>query len=308
MRFTPRHAVWLALATAAISGTSNFINKIAVTAVKEPVTYTFLKNGLVAVLLVGVMVLTWKFRELRTLRRADCLKLIAIAIVGGSVPFILFFTGLTLTSAVSAGFIHKTLFLWVALLAVPLLKERIGILQACALILLLAGNILLGGYAKFHFGRGELLVLAATLLWAVENIIAKKALANISSLTVAGARMIIGSFVLLFVVAWQGHLNLITSLSPVQWSWTLVATALLFGYVVTWFTALKHAPATLVASLLVPATLVTNLLSLIFLDKRLSAPELASGGLLIAAAVLLVWSGRRAKPIQSYARSRSAEF
>ena len=49
-----------------------------------------------------------------------------IGVIGGSVPFILFFNGLAMASAPSAAFIHKTLFVWVVLLAVPFLGERLG--------------------------------------------------------------------------------------------------------------------------------------------------------------------------------------
>jgi len=73
-----------------------------------------------------------------------------IAIVGGSLPFLLFFTGLSLASAPSAAFIHKTLFIWVAFLAVPFLGERLGWAQICALGVLLGtfmGGMCIGSLA-----------------------------------------------------------------------------------------------------------------------------------------------------------------
>ena len=50
-----------------------------------------------------------------------------VAVVGGSVPFVLFFEGLARAEATQAAFIQKTLVVWVALLAVPLLHERLGL-------------------------------------------------------------------------------------------------------------------------------------------------------------------------------------
>ena len=52
--------------------------------------------------------------------------LAAVAVVGGSVPFLLFFESLARASSIQAAFIHKTLVVWVTLLAVPLLSKRIG--------------------------------------------------------------------------------------------------------------------------------------------------------------------------------------
>ena len=60
--------------------------------------------------------------------------------IGGSVPFVLFFEGLSRAEATQAAFIQKTLVVWVALLAVPLLRERFGPPHALAIALLVAGQ------------------------------------------------------------------------------------------------------------------------------------------------------------------------
>jgi drug/metabolite transporter (DMT)-like permease len=296
MKTLARFAPLLALTTALISGTSNFLNKIAVSVVRDPVAFTFLKNALVGAAILGILLITLHIKEVRTLSKADAWRLVAVGVVGGSIPFILFFTGLTMTSALTASFIHKTLFFWVALLAIPFLKERIGWMQGAALFLLLGGTFLLGGFQNMRFGTGELLVLLATIFWAVENIIAKKALANVSSLLLAGSRMVIGSVVLFGVVAFQGNLALLTGFTPIQWWWTIFPSVLLLGYVLTWYTALKYLPATMTASLLVPASILTTLLSAVFLHKTLSGADIASAALIaIAVALLLTISQRRVR-------------
>jgi drug/metabolite transporter (DMT)-like permease len=165
--------IMLALTTAAFSGTNNFLTKIAVTALKDPILSTTLRNALVGVALVGIILLTKRWKELISLKFSQALQLLFIAVIGGCVPFILYFTGLSMIPALSAAFIHKTLFLWAAIFAVPLLKERMGIIQIAALLLLLGGNLALG-MPSFHFNQGEALVLLATVCWALENVIAKK--------------------------------------------------------------------------------------------------------------------------------------
>jgi len=302
MQSTPKSAIMLALACAVISGTNNFLTKIAVTAVNNPTAYTFLKNAIVGVFLLGIILLARKWGEIRRLNRAQIRQLIAIAAIGGSVPFILYFTGLTMISAVNAAFIHKTLFIWVALLAVPFLKERLGQIQITALLLLLAAHLVMG-VPSFAFNRGEFFVLAATLLWAVENIIAKKALTDLSPLTVIGARMVLGSLVIFFVVAWQGNIGLLLDLNTTQWGWTMLTSLLLLGYVLTWYTALKYAPATLVAALLVPAVFVTNFLNAIFISHTMSLAQIYNGVLVVMGITLLIWSSRKLrKEFQVYPR------
>lgn len=281
-----RYAAVLALSAAAISGTNNFLTKAAVTAIKDPILFTTLKNAAVAVLLLGLILGLRKWSEIRNLNQRQWLKLILIGVIGGALPFALFFTGLAQTSALNGSLIHKTLFFWVLLFAVPFLRERVQRWQWLGVSLIFAANFLVGGFAGFKFNAGELMILGATVLWAVENVLAKKALADISSLTVASARMTIGSFLLFLFLVSQGRLISLAGLSAAQWGWTLLTSGLLLGYVLTWYTALKYAPATYVAALLVPATLVTNILSAIFVTHSFGGFPLISslfylGGILI---------------------------
>lgn len=292
-----RYATALALITAVISGTNNFLTKIAVTAVKDPIVFTTLKNAIVAAFLIGIILMLGKWREIISLTRGQMLRLLAIGAIGGSVPFALFFAGLMKTSALNAGLIHKTLFVWVLLLAVPFLKERFSLLQWVGVGALFAANFVVGGFKGFNFNMGELMVLGATLLWAVENVIAKVALKDISSITVAGARMIVGSLILFAFVLGKGSTVPRSALSLEQWGWTALTSVLLLGYVLTWYTALKHAPATYVAALLVPATLVTNALTAIFITHTLNGVQLTQMALLILGAILVSLFAKKATAI-----------
>jgi drug/metabolite transporter (DMT)-like permease len=283
-----KYATILALGTALISGTANFLAKVAVTAVKDPIVFTTMKNVIVAVFLIGLMFLAKKWPEIAALNKSQLFKLIAIGVIGGSVPFALFFTGLSQTSALNAGLIHKTLFLWVAILAIPLLKERMTRLQWLGIASIFAANLVIGGFSGFKYNIGELMIFAATIFWAVENIIAKVALRNISSLTVAGARMTLGSLILAVLVVSRGGGGAILNLGAEQWGWTILTSILLLGYVLTWYTALKYAPATYVATLLVSATLVTNILSALFVTRTFSVQQLFSAILFVAGASLVI--------------------
>ena len=171
------------------------------------------------------------------------------------------------TSALNASLIHKTLFLWVALLAVPFLRERVGLLQGSALALFAAGNLLVGGFQGFRYTGAEAMILGATVLWAVEQIVAKKALATMPPALVAGARMFFGSLILAAYVLVRGNENAVLALTGAQWLWTLIPSALLLGYVLTWYAALSRLPVIATASLLVPASLITNALSAAFVAR-----------------------------------------
>lgn len=288
---TLRYATLLVLTTAIISGTNNFLTKIAVTSIKQPILYTTLKNSLVAIFLVGILIALKKWPEIKKLTKKQWIKLAAVGFIGGSIPFALYFTGLTQTSALNASLIHKTLFLWVLLLGIPILKERLSKLQWLGVIAIFGANLFIGGFQGFKYNSGELMILAATILWGAENVIAKNALKDVSSLVLASARMVLGS-ILLFVfilIFSKGNIGVLANLNAVQWGWTFLTSLLLLGYVVTWYTALKHAPATYVATLLVSATLVTNILSAIFITHTFPVIQVLSSGFLLIGLTLMVF-------------------
>jgi len=278
--------IYLALGTALISGVSVFISKFAVKAVNDPYIFTTAKNIVVALILSLLILTPAAWSKLRETKRRDWLYLAAIGIIGGSVPFLLFFKGLSLGDAMNAAFIHKTLFIWVALLAMPFLKEKISRLQLAALGLLLIGNFFLGGIDFSAFGRAELLVFIATLFWAVEYVIAKKALDRLDAKVVAWARMFFGAIVLIGFILCKGQGAALVSLSFNQLVWIGLTSLFLLGDVLTWYKALKLLPASIVTCILVIASPITTCLNNIFVQQKYSAEQVI-GSLILAIAVSL---------------------
>lgn len=258
--------IYLSLVTTLISGVAIFINKFAVSAIQPPLVFTTVKNLGVGFLIISILLIFRKWKLIKKINRRELIYLISIGIVGGTIPFYLYFTGLTQIPAVNAAIIHKTLVIWVALLAIPLLKERMSPLQIFAVLLLFGSNIIVGGFQGFTFLEGEFLILIATIFWAVENILAKKILPTVDPDIVTTARMGFGSLILLAASAITAPSALFSplSLNSMQWFFMTITIVTLLGYVMTWYRALKYAPATTVTSILVSSTLVTNVLSAIF--------------------------------------------
>jgi drug/metabolite transporter (DMT)-like permease len=290
----------LALATACISGVAVFLNSYGVKAFGDATTYTTAKNVVATLVLVAIIAAMSASRREAGLTRpsqpGQWAGLALVGVFGGAIAFVLFFEGLALASSVDAAFLQKTLLVWVALLAVPLLGERLGALQVAAIALLVLGQIGLAGGVTTILGRGQLMVLGATLLWAAEVIIAKRLLADLSSWTVGLTRMGIGSVVL---VAWtliRGHGGALTALTGHQWMWVLVTGVILAGYVSTWFAALSRAPAVDVTAVLVIGAVITAVLADAVNGTPL-VPQLGWLALLLVGAVLVGvpgWRGRGA--------------
>lgn len=284
-----RKGAYLALAVAVISGFSVYINKFAVDSMNDSFLFTTTKNIAVALLLFSFLILPRALPELRSLSRKQWLTLGVIGCVGGSVPFLLFFYGLSLGTAVGAAFIHKTLFIWVAIMAIFFLGERLSKFHVAALAVLVGGNILLLGWpSSWLVGGGELMIFMATLLWAIEAIVAKRFMRQVSSNVAAFGRMFFGAIVMLVYLALAGKMGAMFSLGGEQIGWIALTSLFLFGYVSCYYGGLKHAPASIVASILVLGSVITSLLYAIFDAKSYSPGEVA-GMILITVAALVLW-------------------
>ena len=182
-------------------------------------------------------------------------------VVGGGIAFVLFFDGLADTTATPAAFWHDTLVVWVAVLALPFLRERVTWWNVVAIAVLVIGQIVIaGGVGHLVADRGEMLVLGATLLWAVEVVVAKFLLRDVAPAAIALVRMGIGALALLAYLVATGALHALLALDTTQVGWALLTGLLLAAYVGTWMTALARARAVDVTSVLVASALVTALL------------------------------------------------
>jgi drug/metabolite transporter (DMT)-like permease len=290
-----RTGILLALVTACVSGVSVFVNSYGVAAFGNPTAFTTAKNLVAAAILVVAVAAgrSYGVRLTRPQGGRQWAALTAVGVIGGSVPFVLFFEGLARSTSPQAAFLHKTLVLWVALLAVVVLGERLQWAHWVAIGLLVVGSVGLAGGTPSAFGTPELMILGATLLWAVEVVIAKRLLGSLSSWTVGVARMTLGSVVLLAWVAMRGNLSLLTSLTAEQVGWVLLTGALLATYVSTWFAALQRAQAIDVTAVLVLAAPLTAALS-----AAVDGVPLQVGWIvvLVAGGTLAAWLGWRGRP------------
>lgn len=262
--FTRGWGVGLAFVTACISGVAVYLNSFAVTAFADATVYTTVKNGVAAAIILAALaaVTAGQRPEPRVASRSERAGLLAVAVVGGSVPFVLFFEGLARAEATDAAFIHKTLIVWVALLAVVFLGERLNRWHVAAIVLLVAGQAAAAGdLLAIRLGDGELMIFTATLLWAVEFVVAKRLLRTFGSLTVGGARLGFGLVVLAAWLAVTGRADEVLALSGRQWAWVLLTGVILAGFVASWYAALARAKAVDVTAVLVFAAVITAALA-----------------------------------------------
>jgi len=281
-----RKGYFLVFLTALISGFAIFINKFGVSVV-NPNIYTFLRVLTVAIFLTGLLLFLKDWRKLKNLTKKQWLLLMTIGLIGGSIPFLLFFKGLSLTNAAQGSFIHKTMFIWVAVLAALFLKEKIDKKFLLGGLFLLLGSLILLKKLPYSLNQGDLLVFLATLLWATENTISKYVLRDLEGRIVAWARMFFGAlFILIFLLA-TNQLPLISGLTLKQINWVLITAVILFSYVMTWYNGLKFIPVSQATVILLLGSPITTILSLITVGK-INLQEIFSGILIIFGIIFVI--------------------
>lgn len=274
-----------------VSGFSVFFNSLAVKAVPNSYFFTSAKNIVVALLLGGFLIALRKKDELLKLKRIEWAKLAFVGVIGGSIPFLLFFKGMSLSSqaAVNGAFIQKTLFIWVTLLAFVFLKEKLSVLQYLAIGFLIIGVYIAGGPKNLNFGLPELLIFIATLMWAIEAVIVKKFLRDIDTQILAFGRMFFGSLVMIFYLIQTHNYTSVFKMTGNQFDWIILTSILLFIYVNFYYMALKKEKAGVVTSILAVAFPVT----VIFYNFAQGADILKSFSLqlpLLAGALLILFA------------------
>jgi drug/metabolite transporter (DMT)-like permease len=298
-----RTGLWLALAAAIVSGVAVFINAYGVRSVPDATVYTTAKNLVAATVLIGLFAANRPARPTSVrLTRGRLAGLVAIAVIGGSIPFVLFFEGLARAGSTQSAFIQKTLVVWVALLAVPLLGERLGPLHVAAIGTLVVGQaVLAGGVDRLRLGTGEWLVAAATLLWAVEVVLARRLLRDVPADLLAVARMGGGVVLLLGWVAVSGRWHTLAGLTASGWAWAGLTGLILAGYVALWFAALAAAPAVDVTAVLVLAAVVTGGLNIAVQGAVTTATTTTGLVTVLAGTVLAIVAARRRAPVKATA-------
>jgi len=277
-----------------ISGVSIYVNSDAVKGFPDSTLYTTLKNSVAGLALLAPLAFSPVRRnELRKLTRRQWPLLLAVSLIGGSVPYALYFRGLQRSTPVTASLIDHAQFLIVALAALAFLRERLGAGVWVSLAVLFAG--LSAGVAAnaVRLDAGVAFLAAGTVLFAADFVLMKYLLRGVPSFVVITFKLCVGSVLLLAYVAITGHLGLAASLSLLQWGYVVVTGLVLLAFTISSVVGLRHASATAVTAIPAASPLVTTLLVLIARGGSLSPVRLLGLLAVLAALVAVFILGRR---------------
>lgn len=270
------------------------------------VTLTFLRFVFADVLFLGY--LAFRPSERVIPHRQDWLPLLALGFVG--------FTGYHLflnlgesnpdVTAGTAALVIASDPAFIALLAVPLLRERIHSLRAAGITLAFAGLAVMiffaapGSQLRFSVSVGALEIVPSVVFTAIYLVLGKNYLARYRPFVFVAYTILLGTVLTVPVVlaVWPTFLK---DLANLTWAGLLPVLFLsvcptFIGYSL-WFRALERMPAAAAGAWLYVSTMIAVLGGILLLGEGLTAGMVAGGAMVIGGVVVAQQLGKRSTPV-----------
>ena len=284
----PRAGVLLAILFWGIS----FVATRAVVQQISPITLIFMRAALGSLLLVGI--LTARGRAWIPPRSAWP-PLLLMGFIGVALHGLLQAYALQLTSAVNSGWLIGLTPIWSAILAAIHLRERFPPRKLLGLFVGFAGAVLVvtrgqiaGGVLALPSTRGDLMILASTVNWAVYSVVGRPTLKRLGSLVSTTCALVVGWALLTIPFVFSRAWGDFARLDGIGWLSVLFLGVFCSGLgYLWWYSALEKIETSRVAAFLYLEPLVTLAAAVVLLGETVGAMTIV-GGLLLIGGVALV--------------------
>jgi drug/metabolite transporter (DMT)-like permease len=289
----------------------SFVATKAVLSELSPIAIVFARSAIGAVLLAGIL----RARGEPVLPPRSSLGPLAVmGFVGVAFHGLLQAHALTLTTAVNTGWLIALIPVWSALFAAVLGRERFRGGKVVGIVVGFTGTLLVVTRGRLDAGvvalpatRGDLLVLASTVNWAIYTLLGHATIRKLGPTRATAGAMSLGTLMLLpFFVAGDGpgaYARL--SLGGVGAILFLGVACSGLGYLY-WYRALERVEASRVAALLYLEPLVTLGAAVLLLGESVGLVTVA-GGVLVVGGVALVQRASPGAPPKLPARAADPE-
>jgi drug/metabolite transporter (DMT)-like permease len=282
----------LAVCAAVVIWGISFVATKAALRELSPITLICTRFALGTVVLLGILALR---REPLLPPRGEWPMLASMGFVGVFVHQMLQVYGLSLTTAVRTGWLIGVIPIWSAVLAAIFLGESFGARKLLGLLVGAAGAVLVITRGRLSAEllalpstRGDLLILASTLNWAIYTILGRGTIKRLGPARATAAAMLVGwAMMIPFFVASVGWTEY-RALSSTGWLAVLFlgVGASGLGYLF-WYTGMERLETSEVAVFLYIEPLVTLLAAVSLLGETV-APSTILGGILVLTGVFIV--------------------
>ena len=290
-----KYRTWLLLVLCNMFWAGNYVFGKYVVTEMSPFWITFSRWFLASFILVAIAYMVEKPDWRVVVKQWKTLTVMAI--LGIIIYTLLLYEALNYTSSTNAALVSALNPALMAIFAAIILKERITKLQVLGigfslmgvLIILTRGN--LGQVLQGSFNRGDLLMLAAILIWTIYSIISKR-LKLVPPITATAASAVIATIIMAPFAIYQG-IDLST-LSKVAWTGIIYITIFpsVFSFVF-WNIGIKELGANKTAIFLNLIPVFTAIISW-SLGNEMTMAQLL-GGLLVFIGVYVTTGNGKAK-------------
>jgi drug/metabolite transporter (DMT)-like permease len=243
-----------------------------------------------------VLILLWRRESFRMARR-DIVPIILLGVVGHTLYQLFFITGIARTTAANAALLMATAPIFVVIYGAVLGVERANRWMWAGILLSFLGLILLiggGGGVSLDTQTilGDLLVLAAAMLWAAYTTGSKPLLARYTPLKLTTLSMIAGAVPLVIICIPQMRAQDWDSVGPGVWAGVFYSAvfSVVLAYL-AWYTSVQRVGSarTAIYSNLTPV--VAIIVAWVVLGQTL-APVQIVGALIVLTGVMITRRGK----------------
>lgn len=284
-----RHAIPILLVFVALAWAGSFVVVKAITTEIDPIFLGFLRFSVATPFMLLVLFIQKK----KLIWDRKLMPWIAsLGLTGVTLLYIFQFLGISFTTAATAGVLINTNVIFIALLSVLILKEKLTQKTLSGILLSFIGAIIVVWSRSADttiifsdiFIIGSILVILSAFSWAIYTIIGKKLLTTYDPIEITATGFLWGTIFYLPVLP-HVYTNW-TTISLTGWGAVLYLALIcsVFAYL-GWYYALKHIQASKAAVYLNLIPLFTILLALVF--GELPSPTFLIGAGLIIYGVYL---------------------
>ncbi|OAB60480.1 hypothetical protein AY599_00230 [Leptolyngbya valderiana BDU 20041] len=245
-------------------------------------------------MVAGLVIVAWlglqgQWKDLKTLSRRDWGSVLAVGALGSGLVPLFGILAMTETSASNRALFQSAYPVATAMAARTLLHERLDSWAYGWIALVCIGLVLM----NLDRGQGLSLIdwpfwlLASTLpLIGLADVLAKRSLGNLSPEIIAFGRALGGLLILAVLLPWVGW-SPIATMAPSSWLWIAAAGLCMGVFAVALYQVFDRTLATLAASLIALAPVLTLVLEVSLLDLRLDGLQWIGFALVLGAVILL---------------------
>lgn len=284
---------YLALSTSILAGATYNSFAKALSPALTPLSLVFVSELLVLLFVLVTFGALPILRTCASLKGKDLAWLVVAGLLNGLVAPALWFTGLSLTTAVNAGFFSKIEMVFLMGCAALFLGERITRTHVVAMATMLAGMsvISLRGFTDgLHVQAGDLIVVCAALTFATGSVLCRKYLRHVRPHILLGARSgtAIAGFLLLTPFIPRSLAGEVAALPA-----ALVPALVGFGFIsrfvnsVAFYEALKRLPISTISLSLAIDVILGTAVAWAMLGEALHWYHFLGGGFILLGILLL---------------------